>query len=248
MSQLTRLARPESENKMTSAIESMNDDVLLLIIEAVAKLPDEHLLIEPYLSSPLGNLSKTSKKIRTMCMPLLFRVVDLASQEADDRLKLERFSSLAKTKHVCHTIRAFSFPLLGLVFSTMVEEQSSWTSGIEWALGRLLLFTSLKELHLCGMEVEHATIDALFEKLDSTIPSVQTLHTDDYVRYRGIFKLFPKRVNTRINWRSRLLENLRAVYEGLNEHALDYHVEINSDWTVKDVDSKYQSICDINIR
>ena len=73
---------------MASTLATLNDDVLLLITEAIVALPQDKKMIEPddkmhgrgekrWLQRPIGNFSKVNKRLRGFCLPFILAQLDL---------------------------------------------------------------------------------------------------------------------------------------------------------------------------
>ena len=71
---------------MASKLESVNDDVLRLIVQAVVALPNNRVKAslmhsQPYLQRPVEKLSRVSKRLRFICMPALLAKVRVKSYD-----------------------------------------------------------------------------------------------------------------------------------------------------------------------
>lgn len=234
---------------MAALFESLNDDVLQLIVDAVAELPEDHLIDEPYLSSPIGNLALTCKRLRLMCFPFLFRVIDL-SDGRDDRLLIwESKSDLDIIAHTRHLTRALSLDFDVLNTCVYVQKKSKHDNSrrtilsLDWTLQTLLSYVSLKELHIVGWNYER-DLEVSLGKLEFHMPSVETLHVETTGLCESVLAAFPNIANIRINW------NWDDVLTpgGLDNYGRINNIEVSTDlygWTVGELKRKNWPYCDL---
>lgn len=88
---------------MASALERLNDDVLRLIVKAVADLPNDRLTDIPFLVHPMTKLTFVSKRLRQMCLPHFFAKVQVS--HADSELAQRDLDDIRKVKGALDCIR-----------------------------------------------------------------------------------------------------------------------------------------------
>lgn len=88
---------------MASALERLNDDVLGLIVRAVADLPNDRLADVPFLVHPITKRTFVSKRLRQMCLPHFFAKVQVS--HANSELAQGSLDDIRKVKGALECIR-----------------------------------------------------------------------------------------------------------------------------------------------